>query len=217
MPALTARRAICQALRDPLSNLGLRARAAGWWTLNACEDLTYVVAAGTASEGMRAGHARATLYVGARQDALEAAVASVCGISDSYRTRTVTMNIGYTMPARTWQHWNVTQDLAPAAASEMAEVVRDHGLPFLGSLIRDRAAVLAMTGQNWMTQSCGLARHILMSANFPDDHGADARTLIAEAYDSLKHRTDPAAEECRAVLEILAKSSADAPRSTNGY
>src|SRR5687768_17438209 len=82
MPPMTGKSALQEALRAPLAAAEWRPRAAGWWTKEAAEDWTYVVAVGAATEGLPAGHANATLYVGVRWAPIETHVAKVCGVRD---------------------------------------------------------------------------------------------------------------------------------------
>ena len=66
------------------------------------------LAVGTAVRALPAGQAMGTLHIGARHAGVEAEVAEVCGLRDSYQQRTIVTSIGYLMPDQRWV------DLSPA-------------------------------------------------------------------------------------------------------
>ena len=78
---------------------------------------------------MPAGEGMATLYVGARDDALEDEIATMCGYRASYQQRTLNTSIGYLMPEARWHEWPVTARNADGVALEIAAAVQAYGVP----------------------------------------------------------------------------------------
>lgn len=153
---------------------------------------------------MPPGDGMATLYVGARNDALEDDVAAICGYPASYQQRTLNTSIGYLMPEAGWREWWVTPRTAEGVAGELASAVQAYGLPYLGSVVGDPDAILAETGRG-LDQAAAYARHVLMTQRL---RGMDAgQRTLTNLRERLADRDDPAAHEAREVLAAIERTT----------
>jgi len=94
-----------------------------------------------------------TLHIGARHAGVEAEVAEVCGLRDSYQQRTIVTSIGYLMPDQRWVDWLATSKTAHEVAVEMAAALREGAPPWFDRIINNPHAVMAETGRGWLSGS----------------------------------------------------------------
>ena len=200
MSVPTARRAVTDELHPLLAADGWRSRASGWWSRDLGSGWSAVVALGVSVEHSPTGEGRATLHIGARADALEDQVATICGSPASYQQRTINKSIGYLMPEAGWREWLVAPSTTDAVAREIAAVLQVHGVPFLRSVVADPDAILAETGRV-LDQAPAYARHALMVDRLRGTQAA--RRALTTLRERLSDRTDAAAQQARKVLAEL--------------
>ena len=138
----TGRRLAYGAVRPAMAAIGWQARASGWFTRDVTPSRLGVAVVTTRVLGVSKGQAYATVLVGVRDEAVERLVAELSGGRDQgYRQRTVLTGIGSLMFHRGWHEWHVSPKTSDAAASAMADAVRQDGEPWMMKLAIDDAAL----------------------------------------------------------------------------
>lgn len=139
---MTGRRAIAEALREPMRRRGWTPRASGWFTRPISATQVGVVAVGAATEHSQPGAALATIYVHLRDQVIEIEVAQLTGSKDDgYRSTTAVTSLGYLMPEKRWREWTVSESNAEELAVDWAAAVETFALPHLERLSSEPLAL----------------------------------------------------------------------------
>jgi hypothetical protein len=187
VPTMTTGRMLAlAALRSPMAAIGWRPRASGWFTVALPPDRLGVAAAGFAVKQAVPGTGWLTLYVGLRDPRVEAVIADLCGVHDSYRDRTTVTSIGYISPEAEWHDWYVTQENVDEVAEEIARRVDAFAVPYLERLNRDADAVIqAARKAPSFAQATGRCRVavLLTLHGGPGEGSAELDRYLAEIAD----------------------------------
>jgi hypothetical protein len=194
---VTGRQAAQAALVVPLTDLGWKARAKGWFTKPLADGRLGVLALGVAVEHSVPGSASVTVQVGLRDEAVEALVDEIHAVRSTYRQRTAVTGIGYLMPERRWYEWEISEKSAPTDAAQIAVAVHAHAEPALAGWAGDDDQLLQALRHSAAHEGlAGLCREVALLTRLA---GRDtAGTFLATALDDLGDRQDPAAHHVRA-------------------